>query len=126
MAKKAVRKMEEDDEYRNFEFPVFDEAKFLRHEFEQTYATLLAFLFAIVIAAISLGIATATAPALGTTTAGLAAFAAGLVVLVATPYLVQRLRPSSTEYTRGEWAALLLLEIFGWLGVWFLLTDLVH
>lgn len=126
MAKKAVRKMEEDDEYRNFEFPVFDEGKFLSHEFEQTYATVLAFLLAIVIAVVSVAVASVSAAALGTTTAGLAAFAVGLVLLVSTPYVVQRLRPSSSEYTRGEWAALLLLEIFGWLGVWFLLTDLVH
>lgn len=119
MAKKAVRRLEEDDEYRNFEFPEFDEGKFLRHEFEQTYATLLAFVFAIAIGFASFAV---TRTALG----ALAGFAIGLVLIVATPYLVQRLRPSSSEYTRGEWAALLLLEIFGWLGVWFLATDLFH
>lgn len=119
MAKKVIRKLEEDDEYRNFEFPVFDEAKFLRHEFEQTYATVLAFAFAIVVALASFGVSL-------TPVGALAGFGVGLVLIVATPYLVQRLRPSSSEYTRGEWAALLLLEIFGWLGVWFLLTDLLH
>jgi hypothetical protein len=119
MAKKAVRKLEEDDEYRNFEFPTFDEGKFLSHEFEQTYATVLAFVFALVIGVVSFAV---SRTALG----GLAGFGAGIVLIVASPYLVQRLRPSSTEYTRGEWAALLLLEIFGWLGVWFLVTDLLR
>lgn len=119
MAKKAVRKLEEDDEYRNFEFPAFDEGKFLSHEFEQTYATLLAFVLAVVVGLVSYAVSL-------TPLGALAGFGAGLVLIVTTPYLIQRLRPSSSEYTRGEWAALLLLEIFGWLGVWFLVTDLLH
>lgn len=119
MAKKAVRKLEEDDEYRNFEFPAFDEGKFLSHEFEQTYATLLAFAFAMLIGLASFAVSR-------TVLGALAGFGVGVVLIVATPYVIQRLRANSSEYTRGEWAALLLLEIFGWLGSWFLVTDLLH
>ncbi|MCI4336113.1 MAG: hypothetical protein L3K17_02820 [Thermoplasmata archaeon] len=119
MAKKVLKKLEEDDEYRHFEFPPFDEAKFLAHEFEQTSATVIAFLLAIVLGVVSYLVTRTPLGALG-------GLGAAVVLIVTTPWIVQRLRPQSTEYTKGEWAALLLMEIFGWMGIWFLLSDLVR
>lgn len=119
MAKKVRQRLEEDEAYRHFEFPVFDELKFLAHEFEQTSATVLAFLFAIGLGVLSLGITLAKLPSL-------IAVAISLVVIGFTPWIVRRVRSEASQYTRGEWAGLVLLELFGWLGFWFLLTDLIH
>ncbi len=119
MAKKVRQKLEEAEQARAFEFPVFDEPKFLTHEFEQTSATLLAFGFALGLGLLSYLVTWLALPAL-------LAAAVSLVVVVFTPWMVQRIRPSASQYTRGEWAGLLLLEIFGWLGFWFLFTDVFH
>ena len=117
MAKKVRPKSEE--EAGGFEFPEFDESKFVHHEFEQTVATALAFVLGLVFAGLSFALGalniTFVLPLVG-----------GLAGIVASPYLIGRLRPLATEYTRGEWAGLLLLEIFSWLGIWFLLTDVLH
>ena len=43
---------------------------------------------------------------------------------MASPWIFQRLRPASSEYTKGDWASLILMQTFGWLGIWFVLTDL--
>ncbi|HZY91815.1 MAG TPA: hypothetical protein VFG07_03445 [Thermoplasmata archaeon] len=119
MAKKVRQKLEEDEAARHFEFPTFDEPKFLAHEFEQTSATLLAFGFALGLGALSFAITWVNLPSL-------IAVAASIVIIVFTPWLVRRIRASAASYTRGEWAGLLLLEIFGWLGFWFLLTNLIR
>ncbi|HYK93609.1 MAG TPA: hypothetical protein VEY07_06165 [Thermoplasmata archaeon] len=119
MAKKVRQKLEEDEAARHFEFPPFDEPKFLRHEFEQTGATIIAFGFALALGILSFAVTWAALPVL-------LAVAVSLVIIVFTPWLVRRLRQAAADYTRGEWAGLLLLEIFGWLGFWFLLTDLAR
>jgi Flp pilus assembly protein TadB len=119
VAKKVRQKPEESDPARHFEFPTFDELKFLRHEFEQTSATLVAFVFALGLGALAFLITWAALPAL-------LAAALSLVLIAFSPWLIRRIRASATDYTRGEWAGLVLIEIFGWLGFWFLLTDLVH
>jgi hypothetical protein len=117
VAKKVRPKTEE--EAAGFEFPVFDEHKFVHHEFEQTMATLIAFGLSMVLAVASylLGRLNLTF---------VLPLIAGLAGIVFSPSIVQRLRPLASEYTRGEWAGLILLELFGWLGVWFLLTDIFH
>ena len=119
MAKKVRQKLEEDEAARHFEFPVFDEPKYLKHEFEQTSATLIAFALAVGLGALAFLVTWAGLPAL-------LAAAISLVFIIFTPWLVRRIRAAASEYTRGEWAGLILLEIFGWLGFWFLLTDLIH
>ncbi len=119
MAKKVRAKLEEEEQARAFEFPQFDEPKFLRHEFEQTFATLIAFGFALGLGALSFLVSWAALP-------GLLAAAIALVVVVFSPWLIQRVRREAASYTRGEWAGLVLLEVFGWLGFWFLFTDLWH
>ncbi len=119
MAKKVRQKLEEADQARAFEFPTFDEPKFLSHEFEQTMATLLVFGFSLGLGALSFLVTWSALP-------GLVAAAISLMIVVFTPWIVQRIRPLASQYTRGEWAGLLLLEIFGWLGFWFLLTDVFH
>ena len=114
MAKKVRPKSE--DEADGFEFPSFDETKFVHHEFEQTFATVTVFALGLAYAAISflLGRLNITF---------VLPLVAGLAGVVFSPSIVQRLRPLAAEYTRGEWAGLILLELFAWLGIWFLLTD---
>ncbi len=49
----------------------------------------------------------------------------GLAVVIASPFLIRRLRASAGDYTKGDWAALILVEVFGWLGFWFVLSDVI-
>lgn len=117
MAKK-VRKRPEDDEAHKFEFPPFDEKKFLVHEYEQTIATLTAGALAVLIGLVSWVL----------TVKGLPWFApavVGVAVLVLTIPLLQRIRPLYTVYTKGDWAGVIAIEFFGWLGLWFVLLNIV-
>ena len=118
MAKKAVRKLEEEEEARSFDFPTFDEAKFVAHEFEQSYATGIAIGLAAVFGVLSYLIERATAP-------GIVAAVVGIALIAFSPFLYPRLRPLAGEYTRGEWAGLLVTELFGWMGIWFLLLNVL-
>jgi hypothetical protein len=116
MAKKARRKLEE-EEAAAFEFPVFDELGFVTKEFELSAA--LAIVSAI---AILLGLLGWVLTAQGIN--GYVPFAIGLLGLIGTPYLVQRLRRKATLFTKGDWAGLLALEFFGWLALWFVLVNI--
>ena len=116
MAKKARRKMEEDEEYSSFQFPAFDERKFFTHEFEQTTALAIALVLAVVSGLISYLIDRAASPLVVPVVVGIA-------LIAFSPFLVQRLRPLSRDYTKGDWAGLIVTEFFGWLGIWFLLLN---
>ncbi|MCI4327102.1 MAG: hypothetical protein L3K16_05640 [Thermoplasmata archaeon] len=118
MAKKARRKLDEDAEA-GFSFPEFDERKFLRHEYEQTFATGLAISFAIALGFVSWAIDRAGLPLIVPVVIAIAA-------VVFSPYLFIRIRESAGEYTKGDWAGLILTEMFGWLGIWFLLLDVLR
>lgn len=120
MAKKARKKLEEDEEARSFEFPEFDETQFIEHEQEQTVATGVALGLAVLLGFVSFLLDRT----LGTT--GVAVYlpvGVGLITVVASPFLFLKIRSASEEYTKGDWATLILLQVFGWLGIWFLLTD---
>ena len=116
MAKKAKRKLEEDEEYASFRFPDFDEVKFIAHEFEQSIAIGIAFALAGVIGVLSYLIDRTSLPLVVPVVAGIA-------LILFSPFLIQRLRPLSGDYTKGDWAGLILTEFFGWLGIWFLLLN---
>ena len=118
MAKKVRKKLEEEKELQSFEFPIFDEGRFIVHELEQSLATVLALVLMISIAVLSwlinyVGLPWYLPPVLG------------IGVIAFSPVLIQRLRPPSHDYTRGEWATLIMLQFFGWLGLWFLLLDVL-
>lgn len=115
MAKKARKKGE--DEAPAFEFPAFDEKEFLTHEFEQFYATVLAFGFGVLIGIV----ADLLASAVRSSWAGLGI---GLLGVIGGAMAIRSLRPASSQYTRGDWAALVVLMFFAFLGVWFLVADL--
>lgn len=117
MAKKARRKMEEAEEAHHFEFPAFDEAKFVLHELEQSRALLIAFVLTVALAVLSWAFdrvvgALVFVPLL-----------IGIGVIAFSPSVIQRIRPLAHEYTRGDWAGLIVVEVMGWLGLWFLLLN---
>ena len=119
MAKKVRRKGGDDADAPAFQFPEFDLAKFLRHEFEQTYAVAIALVVAILLGFVSWAGDFAKLPLV-------VPVVVGIVGVVFSPYLIQRLRTASSDYTKGDWAGLILVEVFGWLGVWFLLLNVIH
>ncbi|MCI4354391.1 MAG: hypothetical protein L3K06_03395 [Thermoplasmata archaeon] len=123
MAKKARKKLEEDAAAGSFEFPEFDLGGFMQHEFEQTFATGFALLVAVVLAVVSFGIDRALSGFSQPTLQWVLPMAVSIAGIALSPFLVQRLRVGRPEYTRGDWASLILLEVFGWLGFWFLLSD---
>jgi len=116
LAKKVRRKLEE-EEAASFEFPAFDEAAFAEKEFELTYALLLACVITILIGVVSWALSASGVY-------WYVVFPLGLVVLVASPYIIRQLRRKSSIYTKGDWAGLIALEFFGWLALWFVLQNL--
>lgn len=119
MAKKARKKVGDDPEHPAFRFPEFEIEKFLQHEFEQTFAVLVALVLAVVLGVVSWAIDRAGLPDVIPVVLGIAGIAFS-------PYLIQRLRRDSGEYTKGDWAGLILVEAFGWLGLWFLLLNVLR
>jgi len=116
MAKKVRRKLEEEEEAA-FEFPPFDEKAFAQKEFELTYALLVASLVTTLMGVLSWALSVV----------GLywyVVFPIGLVILIASPYVIRLVRSRSTIYTKGDWTGLLALEFFGWLALWFVLLNL--
>ena len=116
MAKKVRKKPDELDEYRTFQFPSFDEQRFLTHEFDQMAGTLAA-----ISIAVGLGIASFFITHLGI---DYVPIALAVVVTFLSPYLIRRIHRPVTPFTKGEWAGFFLMELFGWLGIWFLLLNL--
>lgn len=116
MAKKARRRLEEADDDK-FEFPEFDERLFLAHEFEQYYATVLAFILGLIIGAAAFLVGRSGLPVALPLLTGVVGVAGGT-------FAIQRIRPASSDYTKGDWAGLILLMIFGFLGFWLLFSDL--
>jgi hypothetical protein len=117
VAKKARRKLEE-EEAAAFEFPPFDESSFATKEFELGRGLLVV---GIITLAIGVG-------SWALTVAGLTVWVplgVGILIIVASPFLIQRLRERSSLYTKGDWAGLIMMEIFGWFALWFLLLNLV-
>ncbi|HKV89877.1 MAG TPA: hypothetical protein VJQ43_01625 [Thermoplasmata archaeon] len=119
MAKKARRRLDEEQEANAFEFPEFDVTKFLRHEYEQTAATGIAIGLAVALGFLSWALDRAGLPYV-------VAAVVGLAVVAFSPYLFQRVRPASEEYTKGDWVGLILTELFGWLGLWFLFLQVLR
>lgn len=116
MAKKVRRKLEE-EEAAAFEFPVFDEVAFMTKEFELTYALALAGAFSAVLGVLGWALSV-------TGLSWYFVFPLGLVLIAVSPFVIRRLRPRSTVYTKGDWAGLVALEFFGWLALWFVLQNL--
>jgi hypothetical protein len=123
VAKKAKKRMEEETTENAFEFPVFDEGQFIAHELEQTIATGIAIAVAIALGVLSFGLSRLLTDQGPGILAGVVPLVVSIAIIALSPFLVQRLRPAARDYTRGDWASLILLELFGWLGIWFLLTD---
>jgi hypothetical protein len=123
VAKKARKKLEEDAEISSFQFPEFDERTFIAHEFEQTIATGFAIVVAVGLAAVSFGIDRGLSGFSQPTLQWLVPLALSIALIAFSPLILQRLRTGAPEYTRGDWASVILLEIFGWLGFWFLFSN---
>jgi hypothetical protein len=119
MAKKARRKLEEEEEAA-FEFPAFDEKTFTTKEFELGGGLLLAGIITLAV-----GFATwAVTVVLGTPWVPWVPLLMGIVIIIISPFVIQRLRRLSTLYTKGDWAGLIAMEFFGWFALWFLLLNL--
>ncbi len=117
MAKKARRKLEEEEEAK-FEFPEFDVRAFVTHEFEQYYATLIAFGFGVLLGLLVYLIGLAKLPVEVPVLAGVAGTVAAVLA-------IREMRPASWDYTKGDWASLVVLVFFSFLGVWLLLADVL-
>jgi hypothetical protein len=126
MAKKAQKKLEDDQATNFFEFPEFDVKGFIDHEFEQSYATAFALIFAVALAVVSFGIDRGLSGYSQPTLQWVLPLAISVGAIIFSPFFLQRLRSGAKSYTRGDWASVILLEVFGWLGFWFLLSDVFH
>jgi hypothetical protein len=116
MAKKARKKVEERAEP-PFEFPVFDSKTFLTHEFEMTTATTIALVVAILLGLLSWALGVVGLP-------WYAPVGISIVAMAVVPVILPRIHEATKIYTKGDWASLFLMEIFGWLGFWFLFANI--
>jgi hypothetical protein len=116
VAKKARKKLE-DDAIPAFDFPKFDEAGFVWKEYELATATALAGVLALL-----LGLVTWLLSAVGLP--WFVPLPLGFAGVVGSVFLIQRVRPNSSYYTKGDWAGLIALEVFGWLAIWFVLLNI--
>lgn len=117
MAKKARKRLEEAAEPA-FEFPEFDEGGFVWKELELDSATLLAGLVTIVVGIGCSGLTLAGLPFLAVLPVGIGGIIGGL-------FAIQRWRPASHSYTKGDWAQLFMLEFFGFFALWFVVVNLL-
>jgi hypothetical protein len=116
MAKKARRKLEEEEEAA-FEFPVFDDTAFVKKEFELAVGLTLAGLLAVGIGLIAWGLTVANVPWWGSVLLG-------LLLTALSPVLLGHARSGSSLYTKGDWAGLILLVFFGYVAIWLLLVNI--
>ena len=119
MAKKVRSRPEEAEEHK-FEFPVFDERAFILHELDLTVGMAVAVLFAVIAGALSAVVSSLGGSGLPV----VAPIALGIFLVILGPFLYRRWRPSSESYTKGDWAGMIALEVFGWLGIWFLIVSI--
>ena len=115
MAKKVKRKSEEEGEPA-FEFPTFDERGYLQHEYEQLYATVTAFVIGVLVGGFAFLVGALNLPYF-------VPLAVGFGGTVGGAFAIRQIRPASSDYTKGDWATLIVLIFFGFLGIWFLLSD---
>jgi len=116
VAKKVRRKPDEVAEEKAFDFPVFDEAAFAAKEFRLTSGVLLACGVTLALGAF----------AWVCTNGGLpwyVPFPIGFLLSVLSPWFLGRLVPGSDIFTKGDWAGMVALEFFGFLGLWFVLVK---
>lgn len=124
MAKKARKKLEEEAEA-SFEFPEFDVGAFMRHEFEQSVATGIALALAVILGVVSVVLTHVLSTAAPGVLEGIVPAGLAIATIAASPLIVGRLRAAAKDYTKGDWASMILMELFGWIGIWFLLTDVL-
>ncbi len=119
MAKKVRPKAADDTPAEpSFQFPAFDEQAFVSKEYEVTLGMVVAGLFTIVLGVAAWAVTAASLPwELGV--------AIGFGGLIGVYPLVNALHPRSHVYTRGDWAGLMAVVFFGWLAIWFMLSDVI-
>jgi hypothetical protein len=125
MAKKVRNRPEAAEEHK-FEFPVFDEKTFIRHELELTTGSVLAIGWSVLAAGVSAVVSLSGSLGSSGPTADLnlaLAIFLGVVLVIVSALLFPRIDRGFASYTRGEWASIFLLEIFGWLGFWLLMAG---
>ena len=116
MAKKVRRKPDEEAEEKAFDFPVFDKTAFASKEFQLTWAVVLGAVVAVVLGAFG-------SFCTGSHLPWYVPFPVGFLLVLLSPWLFGWVLPSSTTFTKGDWAGVVALEFFGFLGVWFVLVN---
>ncbi len=123
MAKKARKLLETKEEFEQFQFPKFDEGKFILYELEQSSATLFSIALAVLVALATWQL---TLYGLGQgagTIFGAISVVIGIGVGILLPFLIRSVRELSATYKKGDWAMLIILYLFLWLGLWTILLN---
>ncbi len=123
MAKKVKKKIEEDDQYKAFSFPEFDVRGFIHHELEQTSATAFAIFLSIGVALVSWYLTSYGEAINLTTSLAVVSAVIGIIGAVVLPLLIRFFREKAGEYRTGDWATLIAIYVFLWLGLWSLLLN---
>jgi hypothetical protein len=125
LAKKVKKKEDDGEDYKTFHFPEFDVVSFIRYELEQTFATFIAVTLAVLVAVLSWRM-TVYGGVTGSMAVDLSLLAllVGFGCAVGLPFLVKAVREKASEYRKGDWAALIAVYFFMWLGLWSLFLNI--
>lgn len=123
MAKKSRQKVDEEEKAKAFKFPEFDVRAFLEYELEQTRAVIIALVFSVVMIVVAWRLTLyGVAQGLGGVYGGICILL-GFIVAIVLVFAIRWLRPKAKDYRKGDWAMLILLYLFLYLGVWALLLN---
>ncbi len=106
----------------SFQFPVFDEKAFVTKEYEVTLGMVVTGLLSVVVGIASWAVTAALA---SFSDAWVLSVLIGFAGLLGLHPLVNSLHPRAHVYTKGDWAGLMAVVFFGWLAIWFMLSDIV-
>jgi di/tricarboxylate transporter len=125
MAKKVRKDPAKRDTVKEFHFPEFDVRGFIEHELEQSYATTMSLVFAVVVALASwrLSVLGSSLGSIYLPALTAVALLLGIVCAVAVVLMIGRARPRSSDYRKGDWASLIVIYLFFWLGFWALFLN---
>lgn len=114
MAKKRKAK-EERKEEPEFEFPEFDEVKFMSHEIRDTKANFIAFGFAMLMVLASYLV--------GRYISFAVAFIIGLFGMAALKFVFDGIKLDLEEFGKKEWLGVIAVYFFSWLAIWILISN---
>ena len=116
MAKKRRQKVEKKDDY-DFKFPEFDEYEFMSLELRKAKASLIAFIFAIIMVIITFQLYTITYPD------PRGPIVLGIFGVILLPFLTKFIKVDTSDFDWKNWVGSGAIYIMSWLAIFILVCN---